>query len=277
MANERVPPSVFEETLREAIVRLKDAPLVVEAEPPALVVGDLHGDVDSLVDAMEVAVGECGDCKTIVFIGDYVDRGPYGAEVLQAVASLLVSEGSNRIVPLRGNHETMSISMKYGYARELIEKYGSRWEDLYGLSLALFSLLPYVAVIGDVVVIHGGIPQGVESLEDLRKVRRGLVDLDPRKDPLEYQLVWNDPADGLMGFAPSSRGEGIYLFGPDVTSKFLNKSKKRLIIRGHTPPTQGFAYYHGGRVLNVFTCRYYGFPISVAIVGQGEVRPIVIR
>ncbi len=271
-----VSAGVLEETLDEAIEKMRGIPTLVRVEPPALVVGDLHGDIEALFDALEAGVSECGECRSLVLVGDYVDRGPYGAEVLQAVASLFLSNPSS-VVLLRGNHETLTVSMKYGYAAELMKKYGKAWEVLYAKSLALFSHLPYAALIGDkVLVLHGGLPNGLDTVEGFKMLAKGLVDVNPKKNPVEYQILWNDPAEGVYGFRPSGRGDGAYVFGPDVTLRFTSRNGVRLIIRGHTPQPHGFAFYHGGRILNVFTCRYYGYPISIALVTRDEARPILL-
>jgi len=71
--------------------------------PRTFVIGDIHGDLaalDRVFDRLPAA--EQGD--TIVFLGDYVDRGPSSAQVV-AFVRRLADAGPARVVALRGNHE----------------------------------------------------------------------------------------------------------------------------------------------------------------------------
>lgn len=66
-------------------------------------IGDIHGDLDALMELFaRMPPLERGD--TLVFVGDYVDRGPKSAQVVELVRSL-ARKGPARVVALRGNHE----------------------------------------------------------------------------------------------------------------------------------------------------------------------------
>ncbi len=73
--------------------------------PRTLAIGDIHGCYDALV-ALEDHVG-IKDDDTIVTLGDYVDRGPGTAEVLEWV---MERHASGQLIPLRGNHEIMMLA-----------------------------------------------------------------------------------------------------------------------------------------------------------------------
>ncbi len=139
--------------------------------------------------------------------------------------------------------------------------------------------MPFVALISNkILAIHGGLPNKALSIKDLANLKKGLIDINPYNDPTEYQLVWNDPAEGILGYAPSKRGHGSYLFGPDVTTRFLKKNNLNLIIRGHTSQVKGYAYYHNKMILNIFRCKYYEFKTSVALIlKSGEVKPLPLH
>ncbi len=67
------------------------------------VTGDIHGDLEALLrNARQLPELDSGD--TLVFLGDYVDRGPQSAQVVDYVRSL-PKRSPARIVALRGNHE----------------------------------------------------------------------------------------------------------------------------------------------------------------------------
>lgn len=66
-------------------------------------VGDLHGGLDHLFKLLS-CLPELDSRDTIVFIGDYVDRGPKSAQVIDYVMHL-PSMTPAKVVALRGNHE----------------------------------------------------------------------------------------------------------------------------------------------------------------------------
>lgn len=78
-------------------------------------IGDVHGCWDALTKLL-VKIGEDkgDDEATIVFIGDYVDRGPKSAEVVDLLRRLQnfseTPSRKTRYVFLRGNHEDMMLS-----------------------------------------------------------------------------------------------------------------------------------------------------------------------
>jgi len=67
------------------------------------VIGDLHGDAQQLFRLM-ACLPELDAKDTLVFIGDYVDRGPASAQVVEYVRGLS-SVTPAKVVALRGNHE----------------------------------------------------------------------------------------------------------------------------------------------------------------------------
>jgi serine/threonine protein phosphatase 1 len=66
-------------------------------------IGDIHGDIHALRRLFERLPATTAD-DTIVFLGDYIDRGPHSAEVV-AFVRRVAEEGSAKVVALRGNHE----------------------------------------------------------------------------------------------------------------------------------------------------------------------------
>jgi len=71
------------------------------------VIGDIHGCADELrrlIDSLPLRRGD-----SVVFLGDYIDRGPASAEVVSCLISLEAQPGIEWIF-LRGNHEDMFLS-----------------------------------------------------------------------------------------------------------------------------------------------------------------------
>jgi serine/threonine protein phosphatase 1 len=72
-----------------------------------LAIGDIHGCLNSLRTLVDF-VGLRPD-DTVVTIGDYVDRGPDSAGVIDYIIEL---GKSHHLVPLRGNHEIMMLDSR---------------------------------------------------------------------------------------------------------------------------------------------------------------------
>ena len=66
-------------------------------------IGDIHGDAEALF-RLFATFPELDETDTIVFVGDYLDRGPQSKEVVAFVREL-PSQVAARVVALRGNHE----------------------------------------------------------------------------------------------------------------------------------------------------------------------------
>lgn len=67
-------------------------------------IGDIHGDLDQLRRLLDrLPALDKGD--TLVFLGDYVDRGPQSAQVIDFVRRRLPKMTKAKVVTLRGNHE----------------------------------------------------------------------------------------------------------------------------------------------------------------------------
>lgn len=72
---------------------------------PIYAIGDIHGHSDELEQVLSLIEADGGPDARIVFLGDYVDRGPDSKAVIQRLASGM-AEGRNWIC-LKGNHDRM--------------------------------------------------------------------------------------------------------------------------------------------------------------------------
>lgn len=67
-------------------------------------IGDIHGSIDRLQDLMQkIPIDFAND--TLLFIGDYIDRGPGSVEVVEYLMAL--KKRVPEIILLKGNHEDM--------------------------------------------------------------------------------------------------------------------------------------------------------------------------
>jgi serine/threonine protein phosphatase 1 len=71
------------------------------------VIPDIHGQSDKLREALALVRHHGGDDASIVFLGDYVDRGPDSAGVLQILADGVMSGRPWTV--LRGNHDDLML------------------------------------------------------------------------------------------------------------------------------------------------------------------------
>jgi serine/threonine protein phosphatase 1 len=69
-------------------------------------IGDIHGCVDELAVMLNAIAPARGD--TVVFVGDYVDRGPAARDVIEVLVES--RQGAAEYVFLKGNHEDMMLS-----------------------------------------------------------------------------------------------------------------------------------------------------------------------
>ncbi|MEM0010994.1 MAG: metallophosphoesterase, partial [Candidatus Bathyarchaeia archaeon] len=151
--------SRISEIIFQAYKIFADEPQLIELSPGKyLVVGDTHGDLDTSLNAMRYAER---NGLGLVFLGDYVDRGPRQLENIVALLEHKLSWGRGLIM-LRGNHESLMMNRWYGFFSVVAAAYGP---EFYREFASLFSQLPYAAIIGGkVLCVHGGIPDNMSRV-----------------------------------------------------------------------------------------------------------------
>ncbi|MCJ2069448.1 serine/threonine protein phosphatase [Methylobacterium sp. J-030] len=79
----------------------------MDSGPLTYAIGDVHGCAGLLDGLLERIAGHAGDrAHRLVFLGDYIDRGPDSAGVLRTISRLNRAE-PDRVVCIMGNHERM--------------------------------------------------------------------------------------------------------------------------------------------------------------------------
>lgn len=84
----------------------------MQIEEPVVIVGDVHGQYYDVCHMLEKA-GKPGDINYL-FLGDFVDRGIYGTEVMLLLMSLKINYPQN-VILLRGNHESRSMTENFTF------------------------------------------------------------------------------------------------------------------------------------------------------------------
>ena len=172
-------------------------------------IGDVHGCLDELVRLEQMIASDstapAGE-KLIVMLGDYVDRGPSSAGVIDHLLRPMV-KGFTRIT-LAGNHEELMLNAIMGRADEAwlefggvetLRSYGvsfdsyrasgagARHKMLAGLipqeHLSFLQSLPISLQVEQTVFVHAGIRRDVplerQVASDLMWIRREFLDAAP--------------------------------------------------------------------------------------------------
>ncbi|MEM0188807.1 MAG: metallophosphoesterase [Saccharolobus sp.] len=236
-----------------------DSPFVGELkiDGNVIFVGDTHG----ALDVTTKVFSEFSDkADLIVFLGDYVDRGKDQLENLLFLLNRMI-EDPNKVILLRGNHESPLTNEYYGFKEEVRQKLG---EDQYDMFVQLFSYMPYAVVVNGYFCVHGGLAINLEKVEDIKRLPRPDINPD---NPIAFQLLWNDPREGLgdVDFLPNIRGEGTYYFGERTVEKFLSDNQLNGIIRGHEV-ADGFREDMNGKVITVFSSKYHNMRAGILVM-----------
>jgi|YelNatPaOPRAMG01_1025707.scaffolds.fasta_scaffold45364_2 protein phosphatase len=221
----------------------------IEVKGKLIVIGDLHGDIQSLNYIIKESRFLKSKYSMLIFLGDYVDRGEYSPQVLYKVLNLKLYFPS-RVVTLRGNHEGPEDIQAYPHdlPYQLLNSYKEDGRKIYFKIKNLFNVLPHAALVeGKYLFLHGGPPHNASSIEDYVKA----YEMHPEKSFLE-EILWNDPIENFKGILPSPRGAGK-LFGESVTNNALKILGVKIIVRGHEPKNEGFSFNHNGKVLTLFS------------------------
>jgi serine/threonine protein phosphatase 1 len=147
-------------------------------------VGDIHGCFDKLVSLMKIIDIDLRR-ETLVFIGDYVDRGPHSREVVDYLIDL--GRRESRVVFLKGNHEQMlqdylSGSDRLGF---LYNGGGATLESYLkgGSQTATHCIPPAHIEFFDNLCLH-------HETEDYIFVHGGLKPSVPLDEQKEWDMLW---------------------------------------------------------------------------------------
>jgi serine/threonine protein phosphatase 1 len=192
-------------------------------------IGDIHGCYDQLrrlladisADAESRAKGRTA---TLIFCGDYVDRGPASAQVLDALC-WLKRHGPFHVHFLKGNHEQVMLTyladpeaahewMRFGGVETLAsygvtapspddgpERHVVARDDLLErmpvAHLRFLESLELMVGIGDYAFVHAGvrpeIPLADQREQDLLWIRKGFVDVETKHERIiVHGHTWAD-------------------------------------------------------------------------------------
>jgi diadenosine tetraphosphatase ApaH/serine/threonine PP2A family protein phosphatase len=271
---------VFEEqgtiTLGEALFIIDCAIDILQKQPnqlsldaPLTIVGDIHGQFFDLVSMLDEqghpheklgqGGGGGGRSPSYLFLGDYVDRGAFGCEVLLYLLSLKLHCPDN-VHLIRGNHECRSLTTHFGFKDECKLKYGL---PVYYRFVKCFEMMPVCAVVtnqhGKYFCTHGGISPSLTDLTQVEALNRAV---EPQMEGLLCDLLWADPADDPSNcpdpmsatdaeldvildsdFQPNPLRGCSVSFGCSAAERFLKANDLLCVIRAHAVQEMGY-YRH---------------------------------
>jgi len=241
------------------ILTILDHLVKVEPLGEALVIGDLHGDIHSLLHILQTSKFmerlDSSKDATLILLGDYGDRGAYSVEVYYTILKLKLAF-PEKIVLLRGNHEGPQdlIVCPHDLPFQFQARFKSDWQNIYDTIRELFAYLHNAVLVEErYLLLHGGLSPEMTAIKDLALAHR----MHPEHRLLE-DLLWSDPNELIQNVRNSPRGAGK-LFGKNVTEKILETLKVKILIRGHEKCDKGFKFNHDNKVLTIFSTRRFPY------------------
>lgn len=138
---------------------------LVNLEPSgeALVIGDLHGDLESLIEIFKTSNFIEKMCNSpeakMIFLGDYGDRGEKSPETYYLILKLKLAF-PRQIVLLRGNHEAPKdlLGVPHDLPIRFQSRFGKTWNHAYDKIRSLHACLYNAVYVKDrYLMLHGGI------------------------------------------------------------------------------------------------------------------------
>ncbi len=213
------------------------------ADTLTFAIGDMHG-CSGALRRLLVACGNYAQAKPfrLVFLGDYIDRGPDSAGVIATIRARAEREPDS-VVCLMGNHEDLLIeALRTGDDTNWLHNGGDATLESYGVGAA----------------------------RDIPSADRAFIEA--------LQLGYDDGERyyahaGIMPGVPLARQDRHALMW--IREPFLssNLDHGRLIVHGHTPQRSGQPEALPNRV-NLDTACVYGGRLTAAVFCQTHREPI---
>lgn len=196
------------------------------------VIGDIHGCFDELaellrklgyeIDEKNGLIAGSPEGRTLVFLGDFTDRGPEPVKVLKLAMDAVKS---GRARSARGNHEEKILQklIKGTTAKEevvlTLDAIRAEGPEFVRQVIDFIDGLPYVLLCrNDILVVHGGLKEELQDLDSKDRKLRGRIktmaiygDITGRKleDGRPERLDW----------AAGYRGRTTVIYGHTIVDK----------------------------------------------------------
>ena len=204
-----------------------------------IVVGDLHGCYDELLDLLEKV--SFGSEDRLICVGDLITKGPKNREVLDRFMT------DPQFTSVLGNHDLAIRRRWNGEKFKLKPSQKPTHKELKNDKeryLPFLNQLPFTIDLGTHLVVHAGLRPGLElysqTTEDMTELRSLGEDRASRKGP-----PWYDVYDG-----------------------------EKIVLFGHWPATEP---RRGKKAIGLDTGCVYGGQLTAYIVETGELTSVPAR
>ncbi|TBU08301.1 subunit A of calcineurin [Hamiltosporidium magnivora] len=256
LSERRLSIDFISKVVKDAMNILQLEKNVLEINVPTVVLGDIHGQFYDLINILsKIEIGK----ETVLFLGDYVDRGYFSIETYIYLLFLKIKFPKN-IFLLRGNHECERLTKYFTFKTECSYKY---CDLIYYLFIESFKYLPLAAIVlKKMFCVHGGLSPGVRSVDSINSVNRFC------EIPLSgiiCDLLWSDPSPKYdktpKSFFFNENRRCSYFYSYEGVCNFLNKNNLLMVVRGHEVQLEGYKLYkkHNGvpSVITLFSAPNY--------------------
>jgi len=239
---------------------------------PIYAIGDIHGHLDKLDEALERILNDGGADATVVFVGDYVDRGAQSQSVIQRIIDGQTA-GKNWVT-LKGNHDRMfelfmqsppqhdphlllgmdwfndrigGIATLESYDIE-IERGVSRTYQIHAQAvecvpaahIAFLQGLKTHYLVGGTLFVHAGIrpeiPLSEQTETDMLWIRQEFHDY---KNDHEYLIVHgHTPVMNITHYGNRVNIDGGAAYGRELTPIVIESAKVFALDRGERVPLE---------------------------------------
>ena len=227
----------------------------VQPDAPFCVVADIHGRMDLLSTALDRAAAQWPHLP-MVFVGDYIDRGPDSASVLRHLFGMQTAN-PDRFICLAGNHEDFLLGFlddPQRYHRLWLRNGGDATLQSFGISGPLDGLSAgAVDLLGD----------------QLRQAMGAELVTWVRQLPTTYRAgnVWVTHAGGDPTVDMDRQDRNALLWGhPDFRK--LARTDDQWVVHGHTIVPE--VLIRDGRI-SIDTGAYRTGRLSVVRIADGEI------
>jgi predicted MPP superfamily phosphohydrolase len=246
----------IKELLTEAEKRFASEAKLIQLESGKVIfVGDTHGDLEA---TEKIIHRYLKSENKLVFLGDYVDRGPASLENINFLLGQKL-EHPDSLYLLMGNHEGHAVFSFHpadfweGLDAELRQRYS---EALSRLPLA-------VSTPNGIIALHGALPD-VSDLEDINKIKPGSTEW--------HQITWGDWQERAGKFLGIDPYTGRPQFGRGWFEEIMSRLGKNVLVRSHQPDAPPTMY--GRRCLTIFTSSAYRHYISERTIALVDLRKV---
>ena len=240
----KTPPSYKEkDTENNTLIQIINNTTI---EDKFVIMGDFHGSMATFVRLllrfrkMGILNNECilQNNYHLIFLGDIVDRGVYGYEIIMLLYCLLILN-PEKVHLNRGNHEELDINTMYGLYAQIQKQFND--DTIHRFLNQVMEYQSSAILIKDpndnkyIYLSHGSLPAIIDNttikLYSFRNFNDNLVISNSQFPNGINTIRWND-VDNAKKSIKGNRRDGDVVVGEDIMRE-AQKRNIKMSIRGH--------------------------------------------